>query len=133
MADVDVREASLPELVQRLTDQTTTLVHQEMRLMQAEMEEKMKKAGAGAGLLTAAGVIALGGFGAFIAAVILAIGEGLAMWLSAFIVCAALLIVAGLVALVGKEKVASAVPAKPEESIESIRTDVAEIKEAASR
>ena len=133
MADVDVREATVPELVQRLTEQTSTLFRQEMQLALAEMEDKAKKAGAGAGLLTGAGIVALGAFGAFIAGLVLAIGEGLPMWLSAFIVTAGLLIVAGIAALVGKNKVAEAVPPKPEESIQSIRTDVAEIKEAASR
>ena len=133
MADLDVREATVPELVQRMTEQTSTLVRQEMQLALAEMEEKAKKAGMGAGLLTGAGVFALGAFGAFIAGLVLAIGEGLAMWLSAFIVTAGLLIVAGIIAMVGKQKVAEAVPPKPEESMESIKTDVAQIKEAASR
>lgn len=133
MADLDVREATVPELVQRMTEQTSTLVRQEMRLALAEMEDKAKKAGTGAGLLTGAAVFALGAFGAFIAGLVLAIGEGLAMWLSAFIVTAGLLIVAGIAAMMGKQKVAEAVPPKPEESIDSIKTDVAQIKEAASR
>ena len=133
MADVDVRDVSVAELVHRLSDQSTTLLRQEMRLIQAEMREKAKQAGAGAGMMTAAAVLALGGFGAIVAGLVLAIGEGLALWLSAFIVAAGLLVVAGIVALVGKRKVAEAVPPKPEEAIDSIRTDVAEIKEAAAR
>lgn len=133
MADVDLRDGSVAELVHRLSDQSTTLLRQEMRLIQAEMEEKAKQAKAGAGLLTAAGVIGLGAFGAFVAGLILAIGQGLAMWLSAFIVTAGLLVVAGIMGLTGKDKVASAVPPKPEEAMDSIRTDVAQIKEAAAR
>ena len=125
--------AGVAELVHRLSDQSTTLLRQEMRLIQAEMQEKAKQAGAGAGMMTAAAVLALGGFGAIVAGLVLAIGEGLALWLSAFIVAAGLLVVAGIVALVGKRKVAEAVPPKPEEAIDSIRTDVAEIKEAAAR
>jgi len=133
MADVDVRDVSVAELIHRMSDQSTTLLRQEMRLIQAEMEEKAQQAKAGAGLLTAAGVAALGAFGAFIAGVIIAIGQGLAMWLSAFIVTAGLLLVAGIIGLTGKSKVAAVGSPKPEEAIDSIRTDVAEIKEAATR
>ena len=133
MADVDVRDVSVAELIHRMSDQSTTLLRQEMRLIQAEMEEKAKAAKAGAGLLTAAGIAGLGAFGAFVAGLILAIGQGLAMWLSAFIVAAGLVVVAAVIGLKGKGKVASAVPPKPEEAIDSIRTDVAEIKEAAAR
>src|SRR5690242_12005711 len=115
MADVDVRDASVAELVQRLSEQSTTLLRQEMRLIQAEMQEKVKEAGTGAGLLTGAAVVALGAFGALIAGLILAIGEGLAMWLSAFIVAAGLIAVAGIMALMGRNKVTSAAPPKPEE------------------
>ena len=133
MTDVDVRDGSVADLVHQLSDQSTTLLRQEMRLIQAEMEEKAKQAKAGAGLLTAAGVVALGAFGAFVAGLVLAIGQAVAMWLSAFIVTAGLLAVAGIVGLTGKNKVAAAVPPKPDEAIDSIRTDVAQIKEAAAR
>ncbi|HLJ09048.1 MAG TPA: phage holin family protein [Acidimicrobiia bacterium] len=133
MADVDVRDVSVAELIHRMSDQSTTLLRQEMRLIQAEMEEKAQQAKAGAGLLTAAGVAGLGAFGAFVAGLILAIGQGLAMWLSAFIVAAGLVLVAAVIGLSGKEKVASVVPPKPEEAIDSIRADLAEMKEAAAR
>ena len=133
MSDVDVRDTSVAELVHRLSDQSTTLLRQEMRLIQAEMQEKAKEAGAGAGMLTAGGIMALGGFGALIAGLVLAIGEGLAMWLSAFIVAAGLFTIAAIAALMGKQRVQAAVPPKPEEAIDSIRADVTEIKEAAHR
>jgi membrane protein len=121
------------ELVQRLSEQTATLIRQEMKLAQAELQEKGKRAGIGAGLFGAAGIVALGGFGALVAAVILALGEAVAMWISAFIVGGALLALAGVMALVGKRQVAAAIPPKPEAAMESVKADVAEIKEAAHR
>jgi MFS family permease len=133
MADVDLREGSVADLVQRLSEQTTTLVRQEMRLMQAELQEKGKRAGIGAGLLGAAGIVGLAGFGALVAAMILALGEAVAMWISAFIVTGVLLVVAGVMALLGRKQVAAAVPPKPEVALESIKADVTEIKEAAQR
>jgi MFS family permease len=133
VADVDVREGSLGDLVHRLSEQTATLVRQEMRLAQAELQEKGKRAGIGAGLIGAAGVVALGAFGSLVAALILVLGEAVAMWISAFIVSGVLLAVAGILALIGRQRVAAAVPPKPEAAMESIKADVAEIKEAAHR
>ena len=133
MPDVDVTDASLGELVQRLSQQTAALVRQEMQLAQAELKEKGKRAGIGAGLFGAAGVVALAALGALVAALILAIGEFVAMWISALIVTGALAATAGVMALAGKKQVAQATPPKPEAAIESVQADVAEIKERARR
>ncbi len=48
MPDGDVSDASVGDLVQRLSQQTATLIRQELRLAQAEMKEKGKRAGIGA-------------------------------------------------------------------------------------
>lgn len=133
MADIDVTDASIGDLVQRLSQQTATLVRQEMHLAQAELKEKGKRAGIGAGLFGAAGVVALAALGALVAGLILAIGEVVDMWISAFIVTGALALVAGIMALIGKSQVAQATPPKPEKTIESVQADVAEIKESAHR
>ena len=133
MRDIDVTDASIGELVQQLSQQTATLVRQEMHLAQAELKQKGKKAGIGAGLFGAAGVVALAALGAFVAGLILVIGEAVDMWVSAFIVTGALLAVAGILALVGKGQVAEATPPKPEAAIESVQADVAEIKERVGR
>lgn len=133
MPDVDVTDASIGELVQRLSQQTATLVREEMHLAQAELKEKGKRAGIGAGLFGAAGVVALAALGALVAALILAIGEFVAMWISAFIVTGTLGVIAAVMALMGKKQVAEATPPKPEAAIESVQADVAEIKERARR
>jgi MFS family permease len=133
MPDIDVSDASIGQLVQRLSQQTATLVRQEMHLAQAELKEKGKRAGIGAGLFGAAGVVALAAFGSLVAALILLIGEAVAMWISAFIVTGILGLVAGVMALTGKKQVAEATPPKPEAAIDSVQADVAEIKERARR
>jgi membrane protein len=104
-----------------------------MHLAQAELKQKGKKAGIGAGMFGAAGLVALAALGAFVAGLILVIGEAVDMWVSAFIVTGALLAVAGILALVGKRQVAEATPPKPEAAIESVQADVAEIKERVGR
>jgi MFS family permease len=133
MPDVDVTDSSIGELVQRLSQQTAALVRQEMQLAQAELKEKGKRAGIGAGMFGVAGVVALAALGALVAALILVIGELVAMWISAFIVTGVLALTAGVMALMGKKQVAEATPPKPEAAIESVQADVAEIKERARR
>jgi MFS family permease len=119
--------------VSRLSQQLTTLVRDEMRLAQAELTQKGKKAGLGAGLFGGAGVVALYGVGALVAAAIIALSLAVTAWLAAVIVAVVLFIVAGVLALVGKKEVSAATPALPQEAIAGLKTDVATVKESAHR
>src|SRR3954468_15661748 len=83
------------ELVNRLAAQVSELVRGELELARAELTEKGKRAGAGAGLAGAGGVVALYGIGALIAAAIAALDLVLALWLAALVIGVVLLIVAG--------------------------------------
>jgi uncharacterized membrane protein YqjE len=129
----ELSEVSVGELVQRLSQQTATLVRQEMRLAQAELQEKGKRAGIGAGMFGGAGLVALYGVGALVAAVIMLIATGIEPWVSALIVGAVLLAVAGLLALLGRKQVDRATPPKPERAMESVQHDVEYVKERARR
>ena len=121
-------ERSVGELVQQLSQQTSTLVRQEMRLAQAELQEKGKRAGRGAGMFGGAGLVALYGVGALIAAAIMVLGTALEPWLAAVIVGVVLLAVGGILALVGRSQVKKATPAKPEQAMESVQRDIDEVK-----
>ena len=121
------------ELVQRLSQQTATLVRQEMRLAQVELQEKGRRAGRGAGMFGGAGIVALYGAGALVAAAILLIGTAVEPWLAAVIVGVVLLALAGLLALLGKKQVQQATPPKPERAMESVQRDVEHLKESARR
>jgi membrane protein len=121
------------ELVQQLSQQTAALVRQEMRLATVELQQKGKKAGIGAGMFGGAGVVALYGVGALIAAAILGIATFLEPWIAAVIVGVALLAVAGILALTGKKQVQQAGPPVPEEALESAKRDVDEVKRAKAR
>jgi hypothetical protein len=57
----DPRDASTAELVGSLTEQIGTLVRDEVRLAQAEITQKAKRLGVGAGLFGGAGLVALVG------------------------------------------------------------------------
>jgi Putative Actinobacterial Holin-X, holin superfamily III len=64
-------DQSVPELTRQLADQTTRLVRAEVELAKAELTEKGKRAGIGAGMFGGAGVVGLCAVGALVAAAIL--------------------------------------------------------------
>ena len=121
------------ELFQQLSTQTATLVRQEIKLAQLELQEKGKRAGLGAGMFGGAGLVALYGVGALVAAAVLALATAVDPWLAALIVAAVLLLVAGVLALSGKRQVKQATPPVPEQALESVQRDVDEVKERAQR
>lgn len=124
------REPSTAELLTRLTDQTRVLVKDEVALAKIELTEKAKAAGVGVGLFGTAGVLAWFGVGTLVATAVLALDLALPAWLAALVVALVVFAAAGAAALLGKSKVQQAAPLKPEESMENVRLDLAEIKEA---
>ena len=116
------------ELVQDLSRQTSTLIRQEMRLAQAELSEKGRHAGKGAGMFGGAGLIALYGVGALIAAAVIGLGTVIEPWVAAAAVGVALLLIAGIVALAGKKELDEATPPKPEQTLDSVHQDVETVK-----
>ena len=80
------QDASTAQLLTRLSEMTSQLVKDELRLATAELTPKGKKAGMGAGLFGGAGVTALFGVGALVACAILALDLVLSVWLAALLV-----------------------------------------------
>jgi hypothetical protein len=122
------QDKPLGELVQDLSRQTSTLIRQEMRLAQAELTEKGRHAGKGAGMFGGAGVVALYGVGALVAAAILGLATVLEPWIAAAAIGVGLLLVAGILALTGKKELDEAGPPKPELAIESVQRDIDTVK-----
>jgi MFS family permease len=119
-----VDDATVAELVKRLSEQTSRLARQEVELAKAELGEKGKRAGQGAGMFGGAGVFGLYALGALTAAAILALATAIAGWLAALIVALVYGAIAGVLALTGKKKVAQATPPVPEQATESVKEDV---------
>jgi len=115
-------------LVHRLSEQIPELVRSELRLAQAELTEKGKKAGIGVGMFSAAGLLAFFGVATLIATAVLALALVLPAWASGLIVAVLLLAVAGVAAMAGKKEVGQATPPAPERTIASVREDVATVK-----
>jgi uncharacterized membrane protein YqjE len=122
--DPDLRERPTGELLKQLSDQTTTLVRRELDLAKAELAEKGKTAGMGAGMFGGAGLFGIGAFAALTACLIAALDTAMPLWLAALIVAVLYAAVAALLALRGKRKVEDATPPVPEQAIESTKEDV---------
>jgi len=120
----DLHDRPIGDLLKQLSEQTTTLVRQELELAKAEVSEKGKKAGQGAGMFGGAGVAALLGLGALTAAAITLLDNAMSTQLAALIVSVVWLAVAGVLALQGRNKVQEAVPPVPEQATESVKEDV---------
>ena len=125
-----VTDQSTSELVQRASEQLTRLVRDEIALAKAELAEKAKHAGIGVGLFGAGGVFALYGVGAMVATLIIVFHLFLPLWLAALTVTVLLFVIAGVLALLGKNQVTKAVPAEPTEAVASVKADVDEVKHA---
>jgi hypothetical protein len=129
----DPRDLPLPDLLRQLSDQTATLVRQEMELARAEMMVKGKRLGIGAGAFGGAGLVALFALGALTACLILALDIAVAAWLAALIVAILYAAVAGAAALIGRRKLEQASPPIPEQAIDSTKEDVEWTKSRATQ
>jgi MFS family permease len=119
-----VEDRPVAELVRQLSDQTTTLVRQEIELAKAEMTAKGKQVGIGAGAFGGAGLIGLYAVGAITACLILALSTAVEGWLAALIVGVVYAAIAGVLALIGKKKTQAGAPPVPERAISSTKEDV---------
>jgi len=121
----ELRDRPTGELLKELSDQTTTLAKQEVELAKAELTEKGKQAGKGAGMFGGAGLFGVTAFLALTACVIALLATALDhVWLAALIVAVVYAAVAGVLAMTGKQKVQEAAPLVPEQAKESVKEDV---------
>jgi uncharacterized membrane protein YqjE len=122
--DNELYDRSTSELLRELSQQTTALVRQEIDLAKAEIGEKGKQAGIGAGMFGGAGLFGAGAFAALTAAIIAALDLAMPLWLAALIVTVAYGIVTAVLAQRGKQKVQEAGPPVPEQTKDSMKEDV---------
>jgi uncharacterized membrane protein YqjE len=118
------RDQSIGELVKDLASETSTLVRQEIDLAKAEMAERGKRAGKGAGMLGAAALVGLLAAGALTACLIAALDLAVATWLAALIVTVVFAAIAGALAMTGRKQIREAAPPVPEQAIDSVKEDV---------
>jgi Putative Actinobacterial Holin-X, holin superfamily III len=126
-------DVATAELIHRLTEQTSRLVRDELKLAQAEMTRKGTRLARGAGLFGGSGVVALYGVACLLAAAVAGLATVLAVWLAALVVGAVLLMVSAAVALSGKRQVSRGTPLVPQEALDSVKLDAETISERARR
>jgi uncharacterized membrane protein YqjE len=120
----DMRDRATGELLKELSDHTTTLVRQEIELAKAELGEKGKKAGLGAGMFGGAGLFGVFAFAALTTCIIVALDSAMPLWLAALIVAVVYGAIGAVLALQGRNKVQEAGPPVPEQATESVKEDV---------
>lgn len=132
MAQVNMREErSLGALFAELSQETSTLIRQEMQLAKAEVSQKLSKAGKNIAILAAGGVIAYVGFLALTAALILGLAEFMDVWLAALLVGVIMAVVGYIIAQRGLSELKEMTPV-PERTIESVKEDVRWLKQEMS-
>jgi uncharacterized membrane protein YqjE len=119
----DLRERPIGELVKDLSSQTSTLVRKEIELARAELQEKGKLAGKGAGMLAGAAVAGLLALGALTAALIALLDKAMATWVAALIVMALWAVVALVLAKSGQKALQRATPPAPQ-TVETVKEDI---------
>lgn len=121
-------DRTISRLLSDLSDQVSRLVQAEIELAKAEIAGRAKQAGIGAGLLVAAGVLALYVLAAVIATAILGLATVVPAWLAALIVTLVLILVTAVLGGVGAKQVQRANPPQPTRATEQARTTVEALK-----
>lgn len=127
------RDRTVAELVQDATEQMRTLVRDEMRLAAIELKRKGGRLGIAAGVFGGAGAFVFYALGALIAGLTLLLALVLPAWAAALVMCGALLLVAGGLALVGRSEIERAVPPVPQQAAEGVKHDIDAVKEGMRR
>ncbi len=116
---------SIGELASGIIGDLQGIVRGEVQLAKAELREDAKTAARAAGMLAAGAFLGLVGFTFLMLAVAYVLFEaGLDRWLAVGIVAVALLVLAAILAMVGRSRL-SAANLKPEQTIESLKEDQA--------
>jgi len=124
-----LRDQSVRELVKELSGQVSLLVHQEVELAKAEMNEKGKKAGVGAGMLGGAALAGLALVGSLTAFLILVIAIAIPAWASALCVTVLWSAVAAVLALRGRDELRRMGTPLPEKTVDTVKEDVQWLKD----
>lgn len=115
-------DKSVPALVGQLGTQVSQLVAKEMALGRAELREELSKGVKATASLSAAALAALFGSLFLSSAAAWGLSEVMAPGLAFLIVGGAYMLVAGVLALVGRRKLATVDPV-PHETLESLKED----------
>jgi uncharacterized membrane protein YqjE len=118
------QEPSVGELVRRASEHVSTLVRAEIELAKTELSGTVKRAGVGGGMLAAAGVVLLLSMPfLFVVLAEVLVAVGLWRWMSYLIVWVLFLLIAGVLALIGRSQLKKM--SKPERTLRTAKETAA--------
>ncbi|WP_089251173.1 YhjD/YihY/BrkB family envelope integrity protein [Rhodococcoides kyotonense] len=123
-----VGDLSTVQLVERLTDQVSTLVRTEINSGLEEVKSKGTRVGIGIGISGAGALLLFFGVATLIATAVLGLATVVSPWLAALIVAVIVLIVGGALAAIGASRAKNALPPVPADTAASVNDDISAIK-----
>ena len=127
MAEERAEERTVGQLVAQASQEVSEIVRAEIALAKAELASSAKNGAVAGGLFGAAGY--LGFLASILLTIALAYGltaAGLAPWLSFLLLAVLFLVLAGVLALIGRSRIGRVGP--PKRAIESTRLTLAAVK-----
>ncbi len=122
--EAEKRQESVSELIKDLSRDISDLVRQEIELARAEMMEKGKKAGIGAGMFGGAALMGAAAVGGSMATIIIVLDLWMPLWLAALITTAIYAAVAAVLAMRGRDELRQTGTPVPEKTKESVKEDI---------
>jgi hypothetical protein len=126
-------DLSVGQLTAQLGEQVSRLVRDELALAQTEAKQRVKRIGVGVTAFGAAGMLAFFAACCGVAALVVGLSNVMRPWLAALVVAGGLLALAGLIVLPGWKAMMDRRPAVPQDTVESVKADVAAVKEGLHR
>jgi uncharacterized membrane protein YqjE len=122
--EAEKRQESVSELIKDLSRDISDLVRQEIELARAEMMEKGKKAGIGAGMFGGAALMGAAAVGGSMATIIIVLDLWMPLWLAALITTVLYAAVAAVLAMRGRDELRQTGTPIPEKTKESVKEDI---------
>jgi Flp pilus assembly protein protease CpaA len=122
--ETDLADRGIAQLLRDLSDDTATLVRQEMDLARAEIAERIKPVGASAASFGGTALFGLGAFGAATACLIAVLALAIPTWTAALVVAVIYAAVAYALVLNGKKKLAEAGPPVIPQTTQTVKDDI---------
>jgi Putative Actinobacterial Holin-X, holin superfamily III len=111
-----------------VAEKASAIARLEVELASIELEKKLSALGVGIGLLVGAALVLAYALGFTFATITAGLATFLPVWLSLLIVTAFLFLVAGILALVGTNKVQRGTPPVPEQAIDEAKLTTQALK-----
>jgi uncharacterized membrane protein YqjE len=121
-------EGSIAGLLQEIVGNVQGIIRSEVRLAKAEVREDATSMGKAAGMLAAGAVLGIYALGILLLCIVYALNGPLPDWAAALIVGLVVAAIAGILVMVGINRVKSVNPA-PDKTMDSVKEDIQWVKQ----